>query len=212
MLARTGSIPTGRGWVFEPKRDGFQVPGLHAWWLPCPFTGRLDIRHLDHLGATETVRAASATSRPDAGGVGTALSGQSRCEVTGSARKAEASVTLPAEPAAVGLARAFLKRTLDQAGIDESRRFEALLVASELVANAVTHGSRPGDEISLDVSLDATLLRIAVGDAARGTAPVALTRDEERPAGRGLAVVDRLAVWSERIVDGRREVRADLTL
>jgi anti-sigma regulatory factor (Ser/Thr protein kinase) len=122
-------------------------------------------------------------------------------------------VTLPAEPAAAAHARSLLERTLAEAGVEESRRFEALLVTSELVSNAVTHGSSPGDEISLDVSLDGTLLRIAVRDAARGrTIPNALTRDEHRPAGRGLAVVDWLADWSERIVNGRREVRAELTL
>ena len=131
----------------------------------------------------------------------------------GSAGKAEASVTLRAEPEAAARARALLERTLEDAGVEASRRFEALLVTSELVANAVTHGSRPGDEISLDVSLEGTLLRIAVRDAARrGGIPSALTRDEQRPAGRGLAVVDWLAEWSERIVDGRREVRAELTL
>jgi len=133
--------------------------------------------------------------------------------VAGSAWKVETSVTLPAEPAAAARARSVLERTLAQAGVEESRRFEALLVTSELVANAVTHGSRPGDEISLDVSLEGTLLRIAVRDAARGrTIPQAFTRDEERPTGRGLAVVDWLADWSERIVDGRREVRAALKL
>jgi anti-sigma regulatory factor (Ser/Thr protein kinase) len=120
---------------------------------------------------------------------------------------------LAAVPEAPAKARAFLERTLEAAGIGEGRRFEALLVASELVANAVSHGSRPGDEISFEVSLHGALLRIAVGDAARGhSAPVALTRDDQRPAGRGLAVVDWLADWSERIVDGRREVRAELTL
>lgn len=122
-------------------------------------------------------------------------------------------MTLPAEPAAAARARSLLERTLAEAGVEESRRFEALLVTSELVSNAVTHGSSPGDEISLDVSLNGTLLRIAVRDAARGrTIPNALTRDEHRPTGRGLAVVDWLADWSEGIVDGRREVRAELTL
>jgi anti-sigma regulatory factor (Ser/Thr protein kinase) len=133
--------------------------------------------------------------------------------VEGSARKVEASVTLPAKPEAVARGRALLERTLEAAGVDPDRRFEALLVTSELVANAITHGSQPGDEISLDVSLDGDLLGIAVRDAARGSStPVALTRDEQRPTGRGLAVVDWLAEWSERIVDGRREVRAELTL
>ncbi len=122
-------------------------------------------------------------------------------------------MTLSAEPAAPARARSLLERTLAEAGVEESRRFEALLVTSELVSNAVTHGSSPGDEIGLDVSLNGTLLRIAVRDAARGrTIPNALTRDEHRPDGRGLAVVDWLANWSEGIVDGRREVRAELTL
>jgi len=122
-------------------------------------------------------------------------------------------VTLRAASDAAARARALLEHTLAEAGVEASRRFEALLVTSELVANAVTHGSRPGDEISLDLSLEGTLLRIAVRDAARGrTIPSALTPDEQRQDGRGLAVVDWLADWSERIVDGRREVRAELTL
>jgi anti-sigma regulatory factor (Ser/Thr protein kinase) len=80
---------------------------------------------------------------------------------------------LPAEPAAVGRARALLERTLEQAGIEEGRRFEALLVASELVSNAVVHGSEPGDEIGLEVSLEGSRLRIGVRDAAHGaTGPV----------------------------------------
>jgi anti-sigma regulatory factor (Ser/Thr protein kinase) len=122
-------------------------------------------------------------------------------------------VTLPAEPAAVGRARALLERTLEQAGIDEGRRFEALLVTSELVTNAVTHGSKPGDEIGVEVSLEGSRLRIGVRDVAHGrTMPVSLSRDEQRADGRGLALVEWLADWSEQIVDGRREVRAELML
>ena len=128
-------------------------------------------------------------------------------------RKAEATARLPAEPEAAGKARALLQRTLEQAGVEKGRSFEALLVASELVANAVRHGSRPGDEVTVDITLEGTLLRIAVRDAARGrSTPIALTRDEQRPAGRGLAMVDWLAEWSEQIVDGRREVKAELSL
>ena len=41
---------------------------------------------------------------------------------------------------------------------------------------------------------------------------MALTPDERRPAGRGLQIVEQLAAWSERVVDGRREVRAELLL
>jgi anti-sigma regulatory factor (Ser/Thr protein kinase) len=106
-----------------------------------------------------------------------------------------------------------LERKLADAGVEEDGRFEALLVTSELVSNAIRHGSGPGDEIGFEVSLDGTLLRIVVSDAARGrTLPTQLTRDAQRTEGRGLAVVDWLVVWSERIVDGRREVRAQLEL
>jgi anti-sigma regulatory factor (Ser/Thr protein kinase) len=126
---------------------------------------------------------------------------------------AEANVTLPAEPAAVARARAFLAQTLDQAGVEEERRFEALLVTSELVANAVRHGSRAGDRIGVEVSLDGGRLRIGVSDAARGQGtPVAVMSGEAGSAGRGLAIVEWLAEWSERIVDGRREIQAELTL
>ena len=131
----------------------------------------------------------------------------------GSMRLERATARLRAEPAAVGAARALLDKTLAQAGVEKNRRFEALLVASELVTNAVEHGSRPGDEISVDITVTQALMRIAVRDAARArTVPLALTHDEQRSTGRGLALVDWLSVWSERIIDGRREVCAELAL
>jgi anti-sigma regulatory factor (Ser/Thr protein kinase) len=132
--------------------------------------------------------------------------------VTGS-RRVEVQRILQAEPAAIADARALLDRTLAEAGVDRARRYEALLVTSELVTNAVSHGSRPGDQISVEFKLDGRQLCVRVRDAARSrTIPVALTPDERRPTGRGLNIVDRLADWSERIVDGQREVRAELTV
>ncbi len=133
--------------------------------------------------------------------------------MTGSVGRVEREETLPAEPASVAAARSFLDRALEEAGIEHARRADALLVTSELVTNAITHGSGPGDWISVALRLEMGRLRIRVLDGARGrTVPVALTPDEQRPGGRGLSIVDRLAEWSERIVDGRREVCAELTL
>lgn len=101
---------------------------------------------------------------------------------------------MQAEPASVGAARSLLDRTLAEAGVEQARRVDALLVTSELVTNAVSHGSRPGDRISVEFSLDMGRLRIRVRDAARArTVPVALTPDEQRPGGRGLSIIDRLA-------------------
>lgn len=126
---------------------------------------------------------------------------------------AEAGVSLPAEPVSVARARALLGDVLEQARVEGDTRAQALLVASELVTNAISHGSRSGDSIGVQYKLEADRLSIVVRDAARARrAPVALTADEHRPAGRGLNIVERLAEWSERIVDGRREVRAELTL
>jgi anti-sigma regulatory factor (Ser/Thr protein kinase) len=125
----------------------------------------------------------------------------------------EARTSFPAKPGSVRLARALLSSVLEQAKVDDDRRSDALLVASELVTNAITHASRPGDQIGVQYKLEAGRLSISVRDAARSpSAPVSLTADEQRPAGRGLNIVDRFAEWSERIVDGRREVRAELIL
>jgi anti-sigma regulatory factor (Ser/Thr protein kinase) len=124
-----------------------------------------------------------------------------------------ARVLLAAEPRSVPAARGLLARMLDAAGVRGEPRADALLVASELVANAVSHGSRAGDEIGIEFVLQRGRLRICVRDRIRGrSTPVALTANEQRPAGRGLEIVEQLTDWSERVVGGWREVRAELTL
>jgi two-component sensor histidine kinase len=110
-------------------------------------------------------------------------------------------------------ARALLDDVLEEAGIDAGQRSPALLVASELVTNAIMHGSSASDRIDVAYTLGAGRLSITVCDAARApSGPFSLAPDEARPTGRGLNLVERLAEWSDRIVDGRREVRAVLIL
>jgi anti-sigma regulatory factor (Ser/Thr protein kinase) len=112
----------------------------------------------------------------------------------------------------VARARALLTGVLDGVGVEGEPRSEALLVVSELVANAIRHGSRRGDVIGVDFTMGGRLC-ICVQDAGRGDAvPLALTADEQRPAGRGLNIVERFAQRSERVVDGKREVRAEMRL
>jgi anti-sigma regulatory factor (Ser/Thr protein kinase) len=125
-------------------------------------------------------------------------------------------LVMSATAESVGAARMFLEDALRRAGFEGEGSFEALLVISELTSNAIVHGSRqkdPDEQIEVSYRLDGGDLTICVRDSARGhAAPVTLTADTGRVSGRGLQIVDRLAEWSEQIVDGRREVRARLDL
>ena len=117
-------------------------------------------------------------------------------------------VLLEAQPEAVRTARARLRAALERAAVPSARHHEPLLLVSELVTNAIQHGSSQGDQIEVSWTISNGTLRLAVVDAARGSdAPVALTPSEDRVHGRGLHVVDQLADrWEERIVGGRRQV------
>lgn len=127
---------------------------------------------------------------------------------------AEARASLAADARSVSSARRLLAQILDAAGVRGEPRSHALLVASELVTNAISHGSRAGDEIAVEFAVQPRRVRICVRDPIRrgSSALVALSPDERRPAGRGLQIVEQLADWSERVVEGRREIRAELVL
>ncbi|HUI49797.1 MAG TPA: ATP-binding protein [Acidimicrobiia bacterium] len=69
----------------------------------------------------------------------------------------------------------------------------ALLVLSELVTNAVLHGAEP---IEVCVDQHAETLRIEVSDGGQirdGSGPRPRARDDHRPGGRGLHIVNSLA-------------------
>jgi anti-sigma regulatory factor (Ser/Thr protein kinase) len=121
----------------------------------------------------------------------------------------EASASFAAEPRAVSATRRLLAQVLDAAGIDGERRADALLVASELVANAIRHGSGNDDQIAVEVAVVPPKVRIR--DRGRGSAaPAPRNPDEHAQSGRGLQIVEALASWSERTVAGYREVVAEL--
>ncbi len=105
------------------------------------------------------------------------------------------------------IARAFLRNH------GYGSEFDALLVVSELAANAVKHGNRGCDEIRVRIELVGQTLRVAVSDAARGGAPIAFSPDREREHSRGLYLVNQLtSSWNTRIRGGRREVTAEIPL
>lgn len=75
----------------------------------------------------------------------------------------------------------------------------AVLLASELVTNAVVHGAGP---ISLEISSRPGAVRIEVGDASPEVPAVATATDQDT-SGRGLALVQALAVaWGVDRVSG----------
>jgi anti-sigma regulatory factor (Ser/Thr protein kinase) len=87
----------------------------------------------------------------------------------------------------------------------------ALLVLSELVSNAVLHGAEP---IEVCVSRDGDLLRIEVSDGGRRADGVAMrSRDDPRPGGRGLHIVNSLAQrWGTADTDSGKTVWAEIGL
>jgi len=109
----------------------------------------------------------------------------------------------PAAAEAVPQARQRLREMLDRLGVDPARRQTALLLLSEVVTNAVKHGSRAGDRITVAWTLDRDMLKVAVVDFASGGGPAVVQPD----TGRGMLIVDEVAdCWSERALGGCRQV------
>jgi anti-sigma regulatory factor (Ser/Thr protein kinase) len=121
---------------------------------------------------------------------------------------------LPAEANALGELRRRINELLAGAGVAERDRYSTLLVAHELAANAIEHGSGKEDEIEVECSLAGKQLQLAVLDSSTGSSvPVAQQPEPEQPRGRGLYLVDWLTdSWAETIVRGRRKITATLTL
>jgi anti-sigma regulatory factor (Ser/Thr protein kinase) len=109
----------------------------------------------------------------------------------------EARHDIPLDPAAVGEARSFLRQTLKGWGAEEDCIETAVLCLSELVTNAVVHGS---GRCSVRVSEESGVITVAVRDAgtrdagARGVGPTGGGEaDPLAVHGRGLRLVDALA-------------------
>lgn len=130
-------------------------------------------------------------------------------ESVGTPAESEAVIDLPDDLSSVADARRFVKENLRAWGI-EGPLDDALLVVSELAANALTHA---GSSYRLRISATAHALRIEVDDAGAGTPePQPLTMTEEH--GRGLHLVDALAAsWGmESAETGGKRVWAELAL
>ena len=105
---------------------------------------------------------------------------------------------VPADPAAVSESRRFLRRTLQDWGINEETTDVAVLCLSELVTNAVIH-ARAGCMVR--VVLEQCTLTTTVRDSgSMGAASTVPVEDPLQVHGRGLHLVDSLATrWGSEL-------------
>lgn len=118
----------------------------------------------------------------------------------------EVSLTLPRDPAAAGIARHELARSLGEAL--GARLGDLELVISELVTNAVRHGR---GEIRLAVLLDGTQVQGHVIDDGHGFSRTDSARQLAGDGGFGLGIVEQLTShWDVR--NGTSDVSFELDL
>jgi CheY-like chemotaxis protein len=119
-------------------------------------------------------------------------------ESVGQPRDDEKSLDLPQVPTSVAMARRFVASTVTGWNLAPVLD-DALLIASELATNAVTHAS---SACRIRLSLTDTTLRIDVSDAGTGTPepqPESLTEEH----GRGLRLIDALSTaWGLEVIPG----------
>lgn len=117
-----------------------------------------------------------------------------------------ATTRLPSDPRSAAAARQFLKQELGEL-YEDSLRDDALLLTSELVANAVLH-AHTGVELSVVTGMDTIHVEVADGSA---TVPQQRSPDVEDIGGRGLALVAALAGdWGVRLAPPGKVVWFDL--
>lgn len=116
--------------------------------------------------------------------------------------------TLPADPTSAGVARMWLTANFS-ADLREDVLYNAALMASELVTNALRHTRSAQDGVEVTGEVDAGTFTLEVIDGGSAISRPQLSDahyDEE--TGRGLHIIDALAdEWGVRdLVDGRRAV------
>jgi anti-sigma regulatory factor (Ser/Thr protein kinase) len=123
-------------------------------------------------------------------------------------RAPEQRLMLGHDPGAVREAREFVAALLDERKAPPEAVDRAMLVASELVTNALEHGE---GRIELRIGLGDDRVRIEVIDEGADQAPAVRQQTDDQTGGWGLQIVDQLAVqWG--VFEGTTHVWADLGL
>jgi anti-sigma regulatory factor (Ser/Thr protein kinase) len=108
------------------------------------------------------------------------------------------SFEFPAELASLPRLRSLIRKFLSDQGFLGEERDQIALVAHELAANAVEHGSEEGHPfyVKIEVEGDAVVIRITAPRPRTGRVHV-VQADEFAERGRGMVIVEALADWSE---------------
>ncbi len=103
-------------------------------------------------------------------------------------------VLLPSQPASVAVARRRITAEMRSVGIEDEAIDDAAIVITELVTNAIKHGSPlPGRWLQVTWDMDTESVEIAVSDGGgSGTRPRANRPSLTAMGGRGLEIVDSL--------------------
>jgi anti-sigma regulatory factor (Ser/Thr protein kinase) len=102
---------------------------------------------------------------------------------------------LPYTASSVGIARRRLIGDLARAGVYEATACDAGLVLSELVSNALRHATPlPGSLVKVSWMLGDEFIEVAVSDGGGPTMPMVNKPAANALGGRGLGIVDRLAL------------------
>ncbi|MGH8962052.1 MAG: ATP-binding protein [Jatrophihabitantaceae bacterium] len=94
------------------------------------------------------------------------------------------------EPSSAALVRRRLSEDLSRHGVDPDSIDEVVLVASELVGNAVRHTSAGQLDVTWDLDADGVTVRVA---DASSTLPTLRTPQSDEPSGRGLTIVAKVS-------------------
>jgi anti-sigma regulatory factor (Ser/Thr protein kinase) len=102
---------------------------------------------------------------------------------------------LPYTASSVGIARRRLIGDLARAGVYEATACDAGLVLSELISNALRHATPlPGSLVKVSWMLGDEFVEVAVSDGGGSTVPMVNKPAANALGGRGLGIVDRLAL------------------
>jgi anti-sigma regulatory factor (Ser/Thr protein kinase) len=121
-----------------------------------------------------------------------------------------ARLDLAHDATAPRLARRFLATVLQGWGVDDDIVDRSQLLVSELVSNAVLHGTGPVELQVTETDANVGVYRVEVSNPGHGVPAMRRTSNEEL-SGRGLQLVDSLARnWGSNNVDGHTCVWFDV--